>query len=603
MEDGEMFCGKCGAAMEEGLPIQGRWSQIKKMACKKNVFWAAVTAAVLVVVVGGGIIFSRHNAGNPSEYLIYSKKNTTIQYCPKNGKSLEITHNATADKTFPEILYSIGNVVCSKDGKYVFYTEKVDDDSNGNLMYKNLKKQSDHNDTSEKLASGVYSCQPLSSGNILYTKKKHDSKDLYLSDLNGRTKIDSGIRLYIVSKDESSLIYLTADKGLYLYDLAKKDASKVKLDSDVSYVSASDDLNYIYYKKGRSLMCIKNRKDPEQIASGLSDESNYQRKGNSAYYLIPTNTYKVTDYMKDDDAGDGSTYSQKQKRNEIRSRVEYEDSFSLYDLYLYDGKSSAKIADSVEKIQTNFASIQDGENMALCISRLEPDKLKKFSLSDLGSKYNVSYNIKKWKSEAMNYALVTGTDVHPLDAEGMLSSPLFDYKNHIYYYTIGRSLYSISYSQTGVKQPKLISDDAPLSYLMENQLVYLSDYDTDGNGTLNIQGKKVDDDVSMVIYAVSSGKDDSVYYAKDVDFENYTVGNNSAFTLYRYQNGRKMKVADDVMCFKPLENGNVAYLQDYDLDTHKGDLYLWGPEKKNVKIDEDVTYIQNGYNCFGYFYG
>lgn len=107
-------------------------------------------------------------------------------------------------------------------------------------------------------------------------------------------------------------------------------------------------------------------------------------------------------------------------------------------------------------------------------------------------------------------------------------------------------------------------------------------------------GNKIDEDVSVVFPLDTAEKDNSLYYAKNYNDED------SAFSLYLYRNGKSIKIADDVFCFKPYENGSIAYLQDYSLNQQKGDLYLWDNDQKQTRIDGDVSYLQGSLGAYGY---
>lgn len=656
MKDGELFCGECGTRQEQ-QPKQGTGKLkegsgglkekeeetgitskfLSELFRKKKRLGVAVLAAV-AVICGGTILFAA-KTGRAPEYVVYCKKNTAFQHSLTGKKSLELTDHATENKSPFEIMYSINNIRYSKDGNYVFYTEKADGNGYGTLMCKNLKKQSSKRDTSEKLDSDTAYIQLLSSGKVLYIKNDTGDRDLYLNDLKSKTKIGSDISNYIVSKDQSCLIYTTSDGGLYTYDLAKKGASKEKLDSDAAYIGASDDLNYIYYTKDNRLMCIKDRKNIEKIASGFQSDGTYKLNGHSLYYLIPVDTYQVTGFITDDRAAkdallqrpsrsdyrilDGTdryglphyaydydkydaavdAYNKKLKRDEIRDKLNNAKDITINELYLYDGKTSTKISDSVGDIVKNWGYAKDGTAPAICVSQFDMGKLKKYNLSDFDSSYGVTDQLDDWKKGAIHYSLVTGTVISPFDVDKMITSSAFDYENRIFYYTDGTgkdihtSLYSIPYSQTSSEKPKKLADDVYYMALPGGSMYYMSDVDHDTyEGTLHVGTEKADDDVSALFVPISQGKDASIYYAKNYSYDN------SSFTLCRYQKGKTVKIDDDVFCFKPFENGEVAYMQDYNKDKLRGSLYLWSGDHKQAMIDDNVTYLQGSYGALGFIW-
>lgn len=632
MEEDEIFCGVCGAGQEppEQKPTKG-------IFCKRNIILVVAVAAV--VVIGGVIVLFGMKPDSRLEQLIYSKDNTASQYSLKNKKSLELTNHASSSGSLLQIAASLIKVNYSKEKDLVFYMEMVDDTGEGTLMYQDLKQQGGKEKVPQKLDTEVKDYQLLSSGKVVYTSDRSNHLTLYLSDLKDKRKIGTDIMHYTVSSDQSCLIYLTNNHGLYTYDLTKKDASRENLASAVSYLGSSDDLNYIYYIKNDQLMCLKNRKDSETIASGLRGDLNFKYSLNksSLYYLVPMYTYKITDYIEDEYAkidvfstepdldyykvpngtdGFGATtytydvdkyqadldiYDKKLQRDSIRNRFNSIDDLTMNELYLYDGKTSIKIADSVADIVRNRRYAKSYADQAICVSQLDQSKLKKYSLSDFNAPKDVSAKLKDWQKGAEVYALVTGTVMSPFDTDAPITASSFDAKNHTFNYSTGvdrdakTTLYSINYSQSSIQSPAKIADDVDYMELINNKLCYMTDVNDDAySGIFWAGGNKIDEDVSVVFPLDTAEKDNSLYYAKNYNDED------SAFSLYLYRNGKSIKIADDVFCFKPYENGSIAYLQDYSLNQQKGDLYLWDNDQKQTRIDGDVSYLQGSLGAYGY---
>lgn len=628
---GDRFCVNCGANLKEDEEKVITPGQPAKRLVNKKIIVRAVAAAAVVIAAVGGISFFGGNSGGTSEKLVYNKDNSNIQYTIKNKKSLEITDRATEDKTYYEILNSLGEVRYSKDGKYVFYSEKVDGDGVGTLMYKNLKKQSSKKDTSEKLDSNVCEYRLLSSGKVLYSKGSLGDINLYLSDLKDKTKIGSGVRNYIVSEDESCLIFMTDDDEIYTYDLKTKNASKEKLDSEASYICASKDLKYIYYTKDEKLMCIKNRKDKEKVTSDFTGDWAYAEDGKSIYYMLPGEEYKFTDFITDDyGTADSSmqrpdqydyrvangtdwfgnitytvdtdkynsaveAYNKKLQRDAIRNKLGDLGSVTLKELYLYDGKDSTKISDTVLDIEARAYFDKYSTDKVICVSQVDIEGLGEYDLSSVEGSSDVTDKLTNGFEESKKYYLVTGTAMNQFDVDEYIGLAQFDLDNHIFYYSDdvqedgAATLHAISYSEKSIKSQEKIADDVSGMMLFNGKAGYWSDY-KEGEATLNISGDEIDDDVSAYGFSPFSPKeDDSIYYAKDFSDKDLS------FTLYRYQKGTSVKIDDDIICFKPLEDGKIAYLQDYNLDKYRGDLCIWKSEKKQDKIDDDVSYIKDGY--------
>lgn len=626
----DQFCMNCGANLNEDEEEVITPNQPAKGKVNKRIIAGAAVIAVAAAAAVGGVMLLGGKSGGASEKLVYYKDNSNIQYTIKNKKSLEITDRATEDKAYYEMLSSIDMVRYSEDGRYVFYAEKVGGDGVGTLMYKNLKKQSNKKDTSEKLDSNVRGYRLLSSGKVLYLKGSSGDINLYLSDLKDKTKIGSGIRNYVVSEDESCLIFMTEDDDIYTYDL-KKNASKEKLDSEASYIFASGDLKYIYYTKDEKLMCVKNLKDKEKVASDFDGNWAYAEGGKSIYYTLPGEKYQFTDFITDDQATADSNmqrpnqndyrvasgtdwfggttytvdidkynsaveaYNKKLQRDEIRNTLDSLGSVTLNELYLYDGKDSTKISDTVLEIEATAYSDKDSTDKVICVSQVDLEGLGEYNISSIDSASDASDKLTKGLSESKKYYLVTGTGMNQFDVEEEIDSTRFDLDNHTFYYSDDRqddgtaTLHAISYSEKSIKSPEKIADDVSGMMLFNGKIGYWSDFD-DREATLNVSGDGIDDDVSTDAFTpVSPEEDNSIYYAKDLS------DRDNSFTLYRYQKGKSVKIGDDIIYFKPLEDGKIAYLQDYNLDRYRGDLCIWISEQKQNKIDEDVSYIKGGY--------
>lgn len=623
---GDLFCMNCGTNLNEEEEEDSAPNKPAKGPINKRI----IAGAAFVAIVAVGVKIFGGISGGTSEKLVYNKDNSNIQYTIENKKSLEITDRATENKAIYEIRDSLGEVRYSEDGKYVFYSEKLDDDGVGTLMYKNLKKQSSKKDTSEKLDSNVRGYRLLSSGKVLYSKGSYGDMNLYLSDLKDKTKIGSGITNYIVSKDESCLIFMTDDDEIYSYNL-KKNASKDKLDSEASFICASNDLKYIYYTKDEKLMCIKNLKDKEKVASDFYGNWAFAEGGKSIYYMLPKEEYMVTDFITDDyKIADSKTkkpiqsdyrvasgtnwyggttytidaekynlavkaYNKKIERDEIRNRLDNLGSVILNELYLYDGKESTKISDTVLAIEAGPYTYKDSTDKVVCVSQVDIEELGGYDLSLIDYASDVADKIAIRLKESKKYYLVTGTNMNQFDVDRYISSTQFDFDNHAFYYTDDEqedgtvTLHAISYSEKSIKSTEKIADDVSGIILLNGKIGYWSDYNN-GDATLNISGDEIDEDVSTNGFTpVSTKEDDSIYYAKDLSDKD------RSFTLYRYQKGKSVKIDDDIISFKPLEGGKVAYLQDYNLDKYRGDLCIWISEKKQYKIDDDVSYIKGGY--------
>jgi hypothetical protein len=154
-------------------------------------------------------------------------------------------------------------------------------------------------------------------------------------------------------------------------------------------------------------------------------------------------------------------------------------------------------------------------------------------------------------------------------------------------------LFEADYGQ-GNGELELIAEDVDNIELVNSDGVYyISDCD-DMEGTLYLNGSRVDDDVRL--YTVYSLSDHVILYMTDVDEDSYAyVG-----TLKRAEQTDKTTVADDVVLYAAKDEDEIAVLVDYNVKKYRGDLKLYKYNEliKNGKltsVDTDVSTIVGFY--------
>ena len=60
-------------------------------------------------------------------------------------------------------------------------------------------------------------------------------------------------------------------------------------------------------------------------------------------------------------------------------------------------------------------------------------------------------------------------------------------------------------------------------------------------------------------------------------------------TLNLFKNNKLTKVADDVSFFVAVNNGQIVYLADYNMEKARGDAMLYNGSDKPVMVDTDIT--------------
>ncbi len=348
--EGGAFCEACGApltkeaeaikasqtaAMEVRRPIQ---ENRKKNGGKRPVFFLA--AGVAAVAVVGGAAFALPRLGGSREAgiqgCIYEKDNTL--YYTDGKKMLEITDSVAADTANT---YIHSSVEYSKDGRYIYYTAKNDSSGTGTLYQKDLKKESEKNDTEEKIASGVTFIE-MAGDRLFYVK----NSNLYVYE-NGETKklakdfmdwhvteekIASGVtfiemagdrlfyvknsNLYVyengetkklakdfmdwhVSKDGTRLLYTDSQQRLYYMPVLEERAEE-KVASDCMYLlSCTDDLKVAYYQDDSNNLYVVREGVKEKIASDVIYAVPYGNK-QFVYYETKGDDFSLTVLFDDD---------------------------------------------------------------------------------------------------------------------------------------------------------------------------------------------------------------------------------------------------------------------------------------------------------------
>lgn len=632
----DMFCQNCGANLHDQSGQAVTPPPAKKKS-KLPVILGGVAAVVVIAAAAGFGISHFKGAGDGKEtpYLHYYKDGAIYQYNTKSGKGLEMTKKALADESATyAVPVAMNQIINSKDGKYAFYMENYDFYS-GKLYFMDLKKQSDKNDTAQKIDNGVSIFNVTDDNRVVY--RKTDNNTLYVYDIkkDEKDKLASDVSTFYLSEDGKDMIYITTDQELY-YKKPNADADKEKLDSDVSLYYWSDDLKTLYYMKDDNIYYIKDFGDKEKVVSDASIiGSTPDKKG--IYYTVDKDPIvtvediivdelaqsdasmqepKKENYVKQEKTWSGSTrtvtdydafnaaraeYQKKQDRDNLRAEIEnftYSYINDCRDVYYFDGTE--------HELMKNAFSVMDigTEDYIYCAYGWDQIDLPSIKLSEVESANDLDSKIIK----SINEILQDGIDAYLL-ADG-IAIP-FSYEGNAYYSADGETktiyattytmdeetyemsydeIYSLKYSDKGVEKPVTIDSDLgenfSSEYVYGGKFYYYKDFDyEDYAGTLYCNGEEIDEDVYCFSYDEDSGK---FYYMNDESKSN-------CGTLYCLGDKKPAKLAEDVAYFAPVDDGGVAILSDYSTKRSKGELKLISNKDGKVikKIDEDVSYMQN----------
>lgn len=624
-------------------------ANVKKAPDNKKLFiiiGACAAALVTVVIAIFAIRFAVSafsKKASPDKYnLFYVKENSIYASVGKKYKPVLLSdrYSSSYDSDVSTDSYGRGPQF-SKDGKYVFYLDDLNDSYVGDLCY--AKYGVAHSD--EKLASSVRRFKCLENGKVIY--QTSDDK-LYITDKKGnREKITSEMINYYVSENEKTVLFSEYDgerTKLYSYDLTKSDADKNKLATVDQWCYTSKDLNTVVYTKDDSLYVLTNLEDETKIDSDVNDVNAYADGNNiKMYYLVNKNVITKSSY----DFIDDDYFSNDEKMTEpnemdyqkvvtkdgfwgARDVVETDDAY--YEAL--DEYAEKRNRDYIrESLKSNEIDLYEFEVFYFDTSKKDPVSLGKlisldeytrpylFCGDDLatGKNINIDKNTNKIKlsdissgkssfsrdmlTSYIDLYLYVGSDVYEvnlddIDANITRDNIYFENRAGIIYATKNSNnssdLYKVEVNKGELSYDRLESDvDVIDLYALEGSYITLSDCDSKGNGDLKINGEKVSSDVNRVV-RIEGGDSNEIGYITDFSDGEGTLN------LYNTKSKKSVKV-DDEVCVNDsgvykVNDEAYAYLVDYSERYSTGDLYIYNG-KESKKIDTDVSGIFFDYSA------
>lgn len=589
-----VFCQSCGARIAEPepepAPAERRKLPAKLIALGAGIVGAAALVLVLVLVFSG-------KGGGGKDLALYLKDKEIFYSDLSKADPWQVSARFVDD---PDIdneelsraaRYGLGNYFClAKDGKTLFFPDKVDDSSDGaTLFYRNISKPKED---AVKLDSDVI-MYCVNDNATVVTYLKGSDYMLYEYDVKKgeKTKLAEDVDFFYVTDDGKKTVFLTDSGDLYLKAVNK---DKEKLASDVDELEYyTKDLSAVYYTKEGALYRKDEGKDKEKLASDVS----YVVKGydSGELYFVKRSPDESTlmDYVDDDmkradeeSEQAGETTWEIGWRNDLREQLEEETYDSDgFELCYYDGKEVKTLTDSL--ILGTLYSASDAA--AVVYSQYNQDEIRKIKLSEIDSIYDVWSMINESRSSAGEWMLAVKDSASLIEQEDAEDFALSADGKKVYFrdgIPEGKSygdLYVMTVSGGKAEKPELYDSDV-YSYrvVFGDRLMYWKDVKNDV-GDLYLNKEKVDYEVSV----------DRTYAHKDTESIFYYTDWNSGKqqgTLKKYAKGKIEKIADDVSQYAALSSGEVLYLYDYSQKYYKGDLYLM-KNGKAKKIDEEVIGI------------
>lgn len=316
--DGSKFCCICGeklAAAEPVVTVENTKAAVAvvkprtekvggKVDIKKYIPMAAAAAGVLILLV---LVISLFSGSGKPEYAYLSGGRYYLISDLKDAESLELAA-AKSDSI------RSGMLRFSPDGKYVCYFTKFDYyNETGTLCRARLDKLGNNPDKNEKhieiIATNVrLGFTFLEDGSLLYTTGEDSLYHYNGKDVNLVARDVEGY----FADEKLRVIYYTGDyrEGYSLYGVRLKDLeTKEKLDSNVSYLYDTWDLENILYVKNddlgiASLYAGGFGKESQQLDE---DVKMLDSRDGKTWYLAADGTLSLYDFVQDNyAAADGS---------------------------------------------------------------------------------------------------------------------------------------------------------------------------------------------------------------------------------------------------------------------------------------------------------
>lgn len=642
----DLFCQECGIKLAregEGIQPSPADNQLQSSDAAqqtapaekkpwKNI--ALLGAAVAVVAVAAALIIPKMGGGSSAKDngLLYLKDNGIYRYDGK--KTMELADRVLDEDDDIYGLYALYNVKFSEDGRYVYYFDKMSDELSGTLYRKDLRKESETNDTSERISRDVSNFW-LSGDKLLYSKARGEYNTLYLWTPKEEIKVATDVQEHRMSEGYNQIVWIDSEGTLYYSDF-KAAITKEKIDDEVSSLSGgTKDLSKIYYVDSDDTLYCLNNFVKEKVADEVIVQGNFN-EGAGVYYTVQDDDFNYLDYLEDDKAEQDRTirepkredysrrvtnyytttdydayyrdlelYEEKLVRDLVREELRLdEDSNGPQALYAYNGAENQLIMEDAIYIDSIWAYVEPGQNSysnrLFIAASLSGSDLPKIKLSEIYSSNEFYYQLRQSVTEAPagEASIKILFNGMGLDADASFNNQyLYDKINGILYCGVTEksgdewiitSIEKRKISASGLGTAEVVDEDglgegslylSGQSVVHGEKLYYIADYDENDEGVLRCEGQEIADQVVNIFV-----RNNRLFISSDMSDRNGT------YLLSEYKNGKVEDLIEDVKSFVVLSDGSIAALCDYRSRTGKGDLYIIKKGKKE-RLDEDVSYI------------
>jgi hypothetical protein len=617
--------------------LSGRLDSIFKNNSIRNLILAAGGVVAILAVVAIILFFNpfKLNAKSPVFYIKDKEINSTYL---SPVKPFEITDDFIYteydpdDEDFVEAVANFDPVLLSKDGRHLFYFDRITDEGLASLYYRDLKNEKTRSNAI-KIDSDIHVLRPIeiTEGNLKLFYIKDTDNRFYYYNMDEKIKISSDVENFYVDKTGKYVVYIDTEGTIYEKELSGNDPG-IKIDSNSYIYDVNDDLSRIYYTKDGSLYMKERGKDKVKLASDVSRVVSVI-DGTGVYYMKTEQIkHKLEDYVIDDmlesdssikipdlpslddyqeykyvedywyggywdyetdwDAyneayekytEEMSRYEEKSERDNLRSALSTEEITSYNDiLYFSDGTKETKISDDISLV------IGRSEiNAAILYIKYQKSAIEKIKLSEISSIDQARAAVEESNSVDNKEIYVArgsteisigrdNKDIFRLNTKGTRVYYLEDYED-------SGTLYYIEIINDKPSSPVKVDEDV-CSYTLldeDDSIVYFKDL-KDDSGDLYMDGNFIAYDVFADNLSCIEGSSSLIFYT---DFSDKSYSG----TLNLFKNNKLTKVADDVSFFVAVNNGQIVYLADYNMEKARGDAMLYNGSDKPVMVDTDIT--------------
>ena len=591
-----------------------------------------IAAAVLILAVVAGIFLLRGKGGakeeakTPKNYSVYIKDNDLFYFGEGLEKPEQYGENVYKDPDDHDQIFYFNTSTFNDSDSRFFFAQNIDtEDDTYTLYYREVKKE---DAPAVKIAEDVKAYLVLKKdAGVLYV---NGDGSIYLHDFTERTKIVSEVEDYRFSSDQQRIAYLTEDSALYVQPIGE---DKIKIDSDVDDLSyASKDLQTMIYLKEGTLYRKEGETDRQKIDTDvdevikvydsgevyytkLNEEKNEDKPTLYDYVTEPKDQADKDDEILDKESGktENSAILLRDAKFRIWTREALQeielDIDPVMSLYCFDGAETALVSKTYSDVYDNA-----DDAPVLAVKCYDNIKIKKLSLTEfIDAMDKEEHFMKTWNDGGTVYK----TDYQDYDyydtykkvilgaiadgaadyiVTGSTATALDGTAEDYYINNKGTEIMFVSDAEDNVGTLRRIR-------IENNAVLPAEEYDTevcaddawgftDSGSFLYYKNKNTEKsifdlymDKTLVDYDAHS-----VFVQKDGALILYTTDYDSdkgSYTLNRYENGEKSKVAEDVDTYEVWDNGTILYLCNPS-SSKKYDLYM-AKDGVNTNLDFDVT--------------